>query len=619
MSKSKNKDILFSINDIEELATNTSFERGEDYFLSGSVQGVVKTGNRFEAVVYGTQKYKVTLIDDKDGLNLHCNCPYDFGGICKHLVAFALTILDGDYQEIAVKTMPTLPKDTFKTVYSETTSKKKLLFLEQLLDRDNDLKQQFMSFSKDTTENLDTIVGEKLEDVKFEINAALSNLNFDNLRYDYDDDNYGYRDQWEVESDAAIAAIEDAFNPYISSIHNYIRKGNLLDAIRVTLGLYEGTQNLPELDNENMVFDGRYNEEVQVIVKETIRDISVAIRNIVKSDHSVLKLITLIFERISYYTNPKNKEKISYCIKDFEFVFHSLIINKKTAVFLHKTLQESNLESLSSAFIVLNIAEISEDEKLWLETAETYASLDATITKQLLESYKSKELSTDFNRIAKMALNNWANEFDKYLIDNLDKKQQEVLFVKALKNYVSKKQNIEYYHTLKTYLTKEETLTFVDKFKDTYHRVFYVQLLEIEKRYLEILACVNKNKEVYELEKLIKPILNIYPAECFTIIVGVNTKAMSAYKRNRGTYQTMVKTLKLLKEINFKKDEVNTFLKELYNHKPNLPALRDEMKKSKINYILRSDKHDINSNEKVNYSSLVKTIKVVANNFFNSF
>ncbi len=575
---------LFTINDIEEMATNSSFERGEDIFIAKDVQNITKIGNRFEAIVYGSRQYEVCLINNKDKLHLDCNCPYSFGGICKHLVAFALKILAGDYQEIEQEILPALSDNKFQNEYLKITSKKKLFFLKQLLDRDDDLKQQFIAFSKDKTEKLDNILGEKLDDIKLEINSKLSNIDFDNLQYNYDDHSYGYRDYWEVEYDTAIDEIKIKIDPYINSVTNYIKKGNLLDAIRILLGLYEGVQNLPDLDSENCIFDGEYNNDVRTILNESIRDISNMINNIVISDKAILEVLTLIFERISFYSNqkPPNEENINYSMDEFELLFQSLTINSEIAIFLHKELTKSSLESLASAYILLNIAKVSNNEKAWLETAETYASSDSQITQQLLDKYNSKKLYSDFNRIAKMALENWVHIFDKYLVDHLDKEQQEELFVKALKNYVSDKCNVKYYHILKTYLSKEETVTYVDKFKESYESIFYVQLLEIEKRFKEILIYVNKNKDSYELKKLIKPILNIYPLDCFSIIVAVNIKAMNGYKRNRGTYQTMVKTLKLLKQIPSKKNETDKFLESLYNHKPNLPALKDEMRKAKL-------------------------------------
>lgn len=577
-----NKTPSFSIADIEKMAINSSFERGEDILLYNEVQNIVKTGNRYDSVVHGSRPYKVYVIDEANDLHFNCTCPYDYAGICKHLVAFSLKILKGEYEETAQHRTSTLSGNDFKSSYSKISSKKKLAFLKQLLDRDNDLKQQFFAFTEDDTEKLDTIVGEKLEDVKKEIHSQLSNLDFDNLRYDYGD--YGYRDSWDVEYEAALEVIKKELDPYISKSTTYIKKGNLLDAIRIALGLYEGSQNLPDLDNENYVFDGEYNNEVRVMVNEYIRDISNLINTIIKSDKAIEEVLTLIFDKISVCSNQNTatKKVITYNIEDFELLFQSLIINENVANFLHKKLQENKLESLASAYILLNIANVTGNEKLGIQTAETYAGSDAKIARTLLEKYHSKKQISNFNRIAELAFTNWADDFDKYLVDHLDKEEQEELFVKALQNYVSNKQNIKHYRFLKTYLSKEETLAFVDKFKDTYHRVFYVQLLEIEKRYQEILNCVKKNRGSNELEKLIASILNVYPNECFDIIVEVNNKAMSGYKRDRSTYQEMVKTLKLLKQITAKNQEVATFLEGLYNHKPNLPALKDEMRKAKL-------------------------------------
>lgn len=569
----------FTIEDIEEMATDRSFERGEELYFSDAVRNITKKGNHYYGEVIGSRPYNVFLIDDEDDLQMGCTCPYDFGGICKHLVAFALEILDGEFEEIPE--MAPYNDDDFKQKYSEIDTDKKLRFLEQLLDRDNDLKQQFIAFSESETAQLDSIIGENVDAVKTDIHTALSNLNFDDLPY-YDDYEYGYyREQWEVEYDAAIGLIKSVFDPCIKSITTYLKKGNLLDAFRILLGLYEGTQNLPDLDNDNYVFDGTYNDVVENILQEYFQNITKNISTVIKSDKAVKDVISLIFDRISHYKNQKtNKESVFYAIKDFEAIFQSLVTGKEIALFLHQKIQENQLESISSAFILLHIADVLQDEKLWIDTAEAYAKHDAKISKQLLKKYRLKNQPPDFNRIAKMAFDNWPYEFDKYLIDNLDKDQQKELYVKALKHYVSRSSSISHYKILKNYLTKDETIAFVNRFKN--RKVFYVQMLEIEKRYEEILACVKDDIYCYDIEKLLKPILNIYPDDCFEIIVKINQKAMQDPKRNRSTYQTMVKTLKLLKKIASKKREAEAFLQSLYNHKPNLPALKDEMRKANL-------------------------------------
>ncbi|HED05115.1 MAG TPA: hypothetical protein ENI61_00340 [Ignavibacteria bacterium] len=578
--------LFFTIDDIKRLATSSSFERGEDYSFSGEVNKIVRKGNLFEGTVYGSRKYKVSLNIFNNELNFKCNCPYDFGGICKHEVAFALEILNDKYIENTITEQSTILKEEFTGSFEKETTGKKLKFLKQLLNRDVNLQQQFIEFTKDAAENLDNIVGEKIDVVKNKIHNELSSLDFDNIEDNYEYNHYD--NYWNEEGlyDFAAEMIQEVFSSYVNQAANYIKKGNLLDVIRITLGIYEGSQNLPELDNDDYcLFDGEYNTNVWDILKKSINNIALKIDEIVKSDETVIQIIDLTFERIKIYdaeNNDDDENRIFYNIKDFEKLFQSLVINKTTAIYLLKQIQNNKFEIYEASYIILNLAEILNDETLWIKTAETFSKNDEKIAGKLIEKYKSKENKKDFIRTAKMAFHNWPNNFDLYLINNLDKAKQENLYVDALRNYVRNKHKIKYYEILRHYLTDNEKVGFVNDFKNDYNNVFYVQLLETEKRYKEILDCAERNKNSYDFDKLITPILNVYPSECFTYIINKNNETLNSYGRNRKTYQSMIKTLRLLKQIISKKEESVLFLNKLYNHKPNLPALKDEMRKANL-------------------------------------
>ncbi|MBU0558909.1 MAG: hypothetical protein KKG93_04910 [Bacteroidetes bacterium] len=577
--------IFFTIDDIQNLATGSSFEKGKDYFLSGEVGKIARIGNLFEGAVSGSRKYQVCLNINNNELNFRCNCPYDFGGICKHEVAFALGILEGGYNENYIQEEKTVSKEDFINIFEKVETQKKLKFLKQLLDRDVKLQQQFVEFTKDISESLDNIVGEKIDQVKTQIHQELSSLDFDNIENEYE---YGHsHEYWNDEGlyNYARDMIQDAITPYINQATNYIKKGNLLDGIRITLGIYEGAQNLPELDNDDYyLFDGGYNASVQDILEESINNIVLEINEIVKSDEAVLQIVNLIFERIKACAaeDEDDEDGIFYNIKDFEKLFRSLVINETTAAYLLQQLQNSKFENYDAAYIILNIAEIIQDETLWTITAERFSKNDKEIAMQLIEKYKSKEMEDDFTRIAKMAFKNFPNDFDLYLVNNLNKELEKNLYVDALKNYVKNKHKMQHYEILRSYLTDNEKISFVNDFIDGHNQVFYVQLLDCEKRYKEILDCAERNIASYDFDKLIIPILNIYPTECFTFIVNKNMEALNSYGRNRETYKSMIKTLKLLKQITTKNEESVLFLNKFYNHKPNLPALKDEMRKANL-------------------------------------
>lgn len=80
-------------------------ERGHAYYESGMVQDVsCDSKGNFTAKVAGSEptSYNVQIsINAKSGevLSYGCDCPYEFGDICKHLVAVFLAIRDGNYEK----------------------------------------------------------------------------------------------------------------------------------------------------------------------------------------------------------------------------------------------------------------------------------------------------------------------------------------------------------------------------------------------------------------------------------------------------------------------------------------------------------------------------------------
>jgi len=69
-------------------------DRGLSYWEDGLVSDLERTKEGlFEAVVSGTQDYDVgVIIDENAVIDFDCNCPYDRGPICKHVVAVLYAI-----------------------------------------------------------------------------------------------------------------------------------------------------------------------------------------------------------------------------------------------------------------------------------------------------------------------------------------------------------------------------------------------------------------------------------------------------------------------------------------------------------------------------------------------
>jgi uncharacterized Zn finger protein len=78
---------------VRGLASRKSFERGEDYFREGAVLEPFRQGAELRAECAGTEAepYQVVAVLDESGVaETSCTCPYDWGGVCKHVVALLL-------------------------------------------------------------------------------------------------------------------------------------------------------------------------------------------------------------------------------------------------------------------------------------------------------------------------------------------------------------------------------------------------------------------------------------------------------------------------------------------------------------------------------------------------
>jgi hypothetical protein len=78
---------------IRRYASSRSFERGRDYLRGGAVSLLANDASQIKGEVQGSgrEPYGVDAVYDESGdLLARCDCPYDRGGWCKHIVAVLL-------------------------------------------------------------------------------------------------------------------------------------------------------------------------------------------------------------------------------------------------------------------------------------------------------------------------------------------------------------------------------------------------------------------------------------------------------------------------------------------------------------------------------------------------
>lgn len=93
--------MVIPLNEFEELVDERIISRGLAYFLDGAISDFIEISlGQYEALVSGTEKYIVQLeISDNTLTEHNCDCPYDMGPICKHVVA-AIFYLRQDEMEL---------------------------------------------------------------------------------------------------------------------------------------------------------------------------------------------------------------------------------------------------------------------------------------------------------------------------------------------------------------------------------------------------------------------------------------------------------------------------------------------------------------------------------------
>src|SRR5256885_1511435 len=82
---------------IYDLADPVVFSRGRDYLRQGAVASMARSEDRVTARVLGgeIEPYRVSVRFGPSGIQeTDCTCPYDWGGVCKLVVAVLLACME---------------------------------------------------------------------------------------------------------------------------------------------------------------------------------------------------------------------------------------------------------------------------------------------------------------------------------------------------------------------------------------------------------------------------------------------------------------------------------------------------------------------------------------------
>ena len=587
-------EIPFDITTLENQATASSFSRGEEYYRSRSVYNLTYGEGAFSAKVRGTHIYQVSIYGTRSDPQFHCTCPYDLGGICKHIVAVGLAILNDEAEAIAAYEDAVVIAEydvkNFPETFRQTSKEIKVQFLQQILSQNTVLQGQFMKYvapappppveqPKNSTAYQKTI-----ERTKEEVSVLLESLTFDEqdlFTEEYYDS--GYYDDSDDLQERAVTVVQEALEPYQQRIQYLFNQGELTQGMAVLLGVYEGKFGVIEPASDELdVFYDTYSEEIGKVQYDLFHKLFTSLTQVVISPTEVQASVDLLLERHQMYEKSiqeSDSPNALYYLKDFEPFFFAVITDEQTARYVQQQLVERDLVDADTAYVMLRVAEQTRDEALWIDTAREFADFEVEIARQLLDKYRQAGQTEDFLQLARQTFQQFPNYIDEYLAAYLSADASPAFYKEVHLYLIQRTHRLDYYQAARPYLSRNERDTLIEAIGKTGADLFYIKLLEIEERYAEILQRVHqRTSSDYGFDKLIEPILHVYPDKCFSILRRKCLKAVEL--RGRTIYQMIARWLQLMFQIKGHKDATDSLVAQLYHHKPNLPALRDEMKRA---------------------------------------
>ncbi|CAN5126183.1 hypothetical protein BH23BAC1_BH23BAC1_49490 [soil metagenome] len=454
----------------------------------------------------------------------------------------------------------------WKNLFEIIQTDEKLHFLEELLEKNETIRSQFIArFKRESTED-SSITKEVLirfyEEEKAEILEKLEALDFVNFDWeDYIPPHGGYIPEYEACTHLAEDMVQDVLSGPVDEIMSYIRNGQIAEGSMLFAATYQAcTEAYYE---ENYAFDNT-EEAFLELFQPAYDDLLKEIKSVITNPHQVLQLFHALFSQYSGFNQD---------LKYFEPLLQVLIQNNALASDVKIIINQYNIDEETLPRLLLQIHELMGNQEYWLNHAESYYTKDKEIAEKLM-SYYLKENREAFLRIAEEVFNTYKYTFDLSILQNLDVKANRELYKKILSRHVECKENIDDYKILSELLSPEEKEIF---FAKMWNKVFLTKIFEFEKMYDRILQLVHSHNDAWEFNEIIQPILPIYPTECLSVLQNKIIRSLNN-ERGRSAYQRIVSWIKLILEIPGASAKAQDIIRITYAHKPNLPALKDEMK-----------------------------------------
>ncbi len=465
----------------------------------------------------------------------------------------------------------------FEKLYENTPDSVKINYLRAILKNNDSLKEAFIAFIKAEDCVPDRLTFEAFSEIITDTNDLyryhFESVDTENPDWDsYTPSHAGYIEEWEQYQQASEQEFQEYYQVFLSGAMDKIIEQRPDELLAMLAGLYEAALDA-DVHDEFESF-GDVNEFLVLEHKKVINALAKKLRLGAPPNSKINSSFELFFRYCSeqYPGNP-------YFAKHFEPVLLALAEKTENAGQLLEIRAQAGIEQAVLPELTLMLYKASGNKDAWLLAArQMYRTSDA-VAKELLQFYFEHD-QTAFvetaHELFSARAGSWSTFLEPYVTPQLD----EQLFVKVFSTLTISRQNIQYYQKVKPYLDEASYAKIISELKrDT---VFLVKIYETDERYADIKALVQKENNRWYFDQLIAPLLTVYPDFSFEKIKEMVVGTLEN-ERGRSTYAEIAKWLVLAKQIPGYETKTTQLIQNTYAHKPNLPALKDEMRKAGLN------------------------------------
>ena len=590
---------------LKQATTGQSYSKGEGYI--DDVDDLVKQGDTYTAVVFGSEEYEVTITDIANGTPLgECDCPYDHGGICKHIVAVGLNIIKGNFEteeledddEIisinansesppSVKIPQILPTTTFyDDFFLQKEDSLRTSFLRQLFANDDKLRRQFFEFSKpkEVTQT-PKVEQQSIEKIAKRLNDKLSKISELDADDFYSKGRGRYHDHYDDEGEGVVEWVEDkigaVFTPFEIELKLKIQNGMVVTATEMLIGMYEGCLGL-DFDGDLEDYMGDDFESIALAHLSSIMgEQKDALKMVIFHENDIKTSILLILNRWA-----KRKDSIG-AISFFQNYFIALSTREDIATWLIKEAKDRSL-TLSMINLTLANAETVKNDALWFASAESVAKENAAIMQLLLDKYLALNNVEAFHKWAKTAFTKFEQpNFVPYLKSKVLVEYDEALYIDVHLKSATQTSTLADFLTVRSLLSKQKEANFIEMCKKEKQNL-YIDILNKDGNLAGILAFIEEKGKPngnyfyynFDIQKALSYIVEKFPDDVFDIVQFKTNEALKNMKMDRSGYESACSHLKPLKNLpKSHQTFLKTYLESLRSRFQGRPAFLDELRK----------------------------------------